>query len=59
METVTLPPPDQIRRRIGDCEQELRCLRRLLRMSRAIHDADEARQRRQRADEHREAADAS
>jgi len=45
--TITLPPPDTIIRRIDDCEAELRSLRRLLRLSRAAHDADDARRRRQ------------
>jgi hypothetical protein len=49
MSTITLPPPDELRRRITDCETELRALRRLLRMSRAAHDADDARRRREAA----------
>jgi hypothetical protein len=47
METITLPPPDLIRRRISDCAQEMKSLRRLLRMSQDMRDAEEARQRRQ------------
>jgi hypothetical protein len=44
---VTVPSPDQIRQRIVSCEEELRCLRRLLRLSLATTKANEARQRRQ------------
>jgi hypothetical protein len=47
MEPIILPPPDQIRKRIEDCEQELKSLKRLLRASIAAHDAAEARQRRE------------
>jgi hypothetical protein len=46
METITLPPPHELRQRIGDCEAELKALRWLLRMSRAAQDAKEARGRR-------------
>jgi hypothetical protein len=46
METLTLPPPDEIQERITACEIELKSLRRLLRMSRAMRDAEAARQRR-------------
>jgi len=48
MEPIVLPPPDEIRQRISDCEQELKALRRLLRASVAAHDAAAARQRRTR-----------
>jgi hypothetical protein len=47
MGTITLPPPDQIRQRIDSCVQELKSLRRLLRMSQDMRDAEEAGQRRQ------------
>jgi hypothetical protein len=43
---LTVPPPEQIRRRIADCEVELRSLRRLLRLSAAARAAAEASQRR-------------
>jgi hypothetical protein len=47
METLALPPPDQIRQRINACSQELKSLRRLLRMSQDMRDAEEARRSRQ------------
>jgi hypothetical protein len=47
METITIPEPDQLRRRITDCELELKSLRRLLRMSQAMQDAQQARERRE------------
>jgi hypothetical protein len=47
MNTTTLPPPDELRQRIADCEEELRALRRLLRMSAAMRSATEARERRE------------
>ena len=46
MGTLTLPPPDELRRRISDCERELKALRRLLRVSQDATDAEEARQSR-------------
>jgi hypothetical protein len=49
METhaITIPSPDQIRVRISACEDELRALRRLLRLSNNAVKAEEARRRRQ------------
>jgi hypothetical protein len=47
MEPITLPQPEQLRQRIADCELELRSLRRLLRMSIAADDANQARRRRE------------
>jgi hypothetical protein len=46
MNLITVPTPDQLRQRIADCEEELRELRRLLRMSLAMSHATEARRRR-------------
>ncbi len=46
MSTIELPPPDEIERRIAECELELRELKRLLRMSRSAHEANAARERR-------------
>jgi hypothetical protein len=46
MEQITVPPPDEIRRRITACEDELKALRRLLRISHYAETADKARQRR-------------
>jgi hypothetical protein len=43
METRTVPPPAQIQQRIADCEAELKALRRMLRLSRAMRDAEVAR----------------
>jgi len=47
MNTVVLPHPDEIIRRIDACEQELRSLKKLLRASRDFYDAEEARSRRE------------
>jgi peptidoglycan hydrolase CwlO-like protein len=49
MENITVPPPEEIQQRIADCEQELKSLRQLFRLSQAIRDAKEARQRRARS----------
>jgi hypothetical protein len=46
MDALTVPPPDEIRQRIVDCEVELKALQRLLRMSVAAQKATEARLRR-------------
>jgi hypothetical protein len=46
METLSLPAPDELQRRIEDCEWELKCLKRLLRMSRNLRNAEEARKSR-------------
>jgi hypothetical protein len=46
MDTIQLPPPEELARRIDDCETELKSLKRLLRMSRSLRRADEARARR-------------
>lgn len=48
MDTIILPPPDDIRERIASCEAELKSLRRLLRASQDAHDARDARRRRER-----------
>jgi hypothetical protein len=47
METTLLPLPEQLRQRISACEQELRALRRLLRVSQDMQDAANARRRRE------------
>jgi hypothetical protein len=52
--TITLPAPDQLEQRIAACAAELKALRRLLRMSRAMHDANEARKRRAQSTDRRE-----
>jgi hypothetical protein len=54
---ITLPQPDELRERIAACEVELKSLRRLLRMSRAMQDAEAARKRRRDTDK-REAGNA-
>jgi hypothetical protein len=46
MESTTVPPPEELLQRINDCEIELKSLRRLLRVSQSLRDANEARQRR-------------
>jgi hypothetical protein len=46
MEQAYLPTPEQVQQRIESCEDELRQLRRLLRISVAMSHANEARQRR-------------
>jgi hypothetical protein len=46
MDTIILPPPDELRRRIDACELELKALRRLLRISQDAHDAEDARRAR-------------
>ncbi|HKI35181.1 MAG TPA: hypothetical protein VKA46_25210 [Gemmataceae bacterium] len=46
MDLLTLPPPECIRERIANCERELKALRRLLRVSQVVRDAEEARQSR-------------
>ncbi len=48
MESRSIPPPETIRQRIRDCEQELRALRKLLRISLTLQTADQARERRGR-----------
>jgi hypothetical protein len=57
MDSIIIPRPDTIRKRICACEQELRALRRLLRLSVSAETAEEARQQRETATEAR--ADAS
>ncbi len=44
MDTITLPTPDTIRQRMTLCRQELASLRKALRLSLALHQADEARE---------------
>jgi hypothetical protein len=56
MENITLPPPEQLQQRIADCETELKSLRRLLRVTKAMRDAEEARKRRCQSPPAREAA---
>lgn len=51
MEPITIPTPDQLRQRIAECERERRALQRMLRLSQAATDADEARRARQRHEE--------
>jgi hypothetical protein len=46
METISIPAPEEIQSRIADCESELRCLRRLLRLSRTAQSAADAKKRR-------------
>jgi hypothetical protein len=46
MDLLTLPPPDQLRERIADCERELKALRRLLRASQDAYAAEAARRTR-------------
>jgi hypothetical protein len=46
MDTPTLPPPDAIRNRMALCRRELAALRKLLRMSMALRQADDARSQR-------------
>jgi hypothetical protein len=53
MEIIELPRPDLIRQRISDCEIELKSLRRLYRMARALYDAEEARRWRVPAEKQR------
>jgi hypothetical protein len=57
MENITLPPPEEIRHRIADCELELKSLRRLFRMVQALQDAAKARERRSSPTQGREAPD--
>jgi hypothetical protein len=40
MERLVVPVPDEIRRRITECEAELKALRRLYRLSQAAQDVD-------------------
>jgi hypothetical protein len=42
-QTITVPPPDEIERRITACKAELKALARLKRMSRAAKSAADAR----------------
>jgi hypothetical protein len=44
--TITVPPPDEIERRITACKAELKALARLKRMSRAAKSAADARESR-------------
>jgi hypothetical protein len=44
---LVVPTPDEVRRRIAECEAELKALRRLLRTSQDAHDAEEARRLRE------------
>lgn len=53
---ITIPAPDELRRRIEACEIELKSLRRLLRMSRAATRAAEARKSREPQPEQQETA---
>jgi hypothetical protein len=46
MENLTVPPPDELLRCISECELELKSLRRLLRVSKDLHNADRARHNR-------------
>jgi hypothetical protein len=46
MDTLSLPHPDEIRRRIASCEGELKALRKLLRAAQDAHDADDFRRQR-------------
>jgi hypothetical protein len=46
MSTMTLPPPEIIRQRMALCREELAALRKALRLSLAIRQAEEARRRR-------------
>jgi hypothetical protein len=46
MDPLTLPAPEELERRIGACEYELKCLKRLLRMARSLKRAEEARKSR-------------
>jgi hypothetical protein len=55
---LTVPPPDELRRRILACEAELKA-RRLLRMSVAAQHAADARARRQSGDRTNEGGHAS
>jgi hypothetical protein len=47
MNTLALPSPDELRERIEACEQELRALKRLLRMAQYATDAEAAARRRE------------
>jgi hypothetical protein len=47
MESITVPPPEELQRRIESCEAELRELRRVFRLSKAMQLAEDARQQRQ------------
>jgi hypothetical protein len=47
MDTATLPEPNVIRERMTSCQQELAALRKLLRLTLAAQQADEARRRRE------------
>jgi hypothetical protein len=44
--TANLPPPQEIGRRIEACRDEIAALKKLLRLSVAARQADEARERR-------------
>jgi hypothetical protein len=45
-DTITLPTPKEIEERIRACREELAALRRLQRLTRTAHAADQARKRR-------------
>jgi hypothetical protein len=47
MDAVTLPPPEQIAAEIEARRAELAALKKLLRVSRAASDAEQARRRRE------------
>jgi hypothetical protein len=46
MNGLTIPTPDELQRRITACEEELKALRRMLRLADAAQQAEEARRRR-------------
>jgi hypothetical protein len=46
METLTVPHPDDLQRRIEACEAELKALRKMQRLADAALAAEEARRRR-------------
>jgi hypothetical protein len=58
MEPITLPHPDDLRKRIESCEGELKALRKLLRASQDAYDADHYRRQRQGDATREEAASA-
>ena len=43
---LTVPPPDEIARRIVACRDELKALKQLFRLSKAVEDARQAQERR-------------
>jgi hypothetical protein len=51
MESITLPPPNEVAARIQTCRAELAALRRLYRASKAVYDAQQARAARRAARE--------